>query len=703
MKKTIKGMLLALFLASTFALHILPAKSYESPLQSNVAWYTLNSRSSWSWKFSFVHLTDLHIGEGIADYGTPGFDDSPPVGDVGTAAQRLRAAVNWINANKGTYKIKLVIVTGDLTDSAEKSEFMKTKEILDALDDDVPYVPLLGNHDVWPYTTTAEASTPIGDRYFKAVFDPHFSWLQTRPGIVDWNDGTRNTLQPYTPDTPYSHYFQTFAFSFQYGAGARKYHFICTDFNPLWPAPHIASVDYKGSDIMEADLHDASSIPPYAGTWNWFRAHYNNYIQTQQPPYPDHILIFAHHPLNNLWGVENVWLFNPTESETARRFLCGGDSHNRDYCWHTGLWLAGHLHRNVVEAIRHWGWLHYRTVCPRVETAACKDNWLRVVKVYGPSSGPTVECYPEECTGQEFSVDIAVANVTNLWAWNASMTFDPSVLQCLDAEEGPFLRSGGSTECVTKTIDNTIGVIKLAYTLLPNSSVPVNGGGALTTAIFKAITTANSSLHLANVTLYDPANNQIVLDQVIDGYFTPKHDILVSGAAFEPLEEVYPSWNGEVKFGAMINNTGNFPEMINITSYLIRPYIPWEINGTTTLMGSTMLSLPAWNSSWTIPFKPYVRNMTLYEPYLIMVEAKIPFESDIGDNVLYYYYIIVKMDGDINCDRVVNIYDLAILGSAWLSENGEPNYNLKADINCDGAINIFDLAILGKHWLEEYP
>jgi predicted MPP superfamily phosphohydrolase len=111
--------------------------------------------------FRFVQLTDLHIGEGMGDYGTEGFDDTAPAGDIGVSAQRLREAVNWINANKDPQNIAFVMITGDITDSAERSEFLKAKEILDTLT--VPYIPMPGNHDIWPYTANGDAPAPVGD------------------------------------------------------------------------------------------------------------------------------------------------------------------------------------------------------------------------------------------------------------------------------------------------------------------------------------------------------------------------------------------------------------------------------------------------------------------------------------------------------------------------------------------------------------
>jgi len=76
--------------------------------------------------------------------------------------------------------------------------------------------------------------------------------------------------------------------------------------------------------------------------------------------------------------------------------------------------------------------------------------------------------------------------------------------------------------------------------------------------------------------------------------------------------------------------------------------------------------------------------------------------NDIANVVSYSTYVTVTagLTGDINGDGVVNYVDLAILGAAYGSTSGSPNYNASADLNGDGTINYVDLAILGAHYGE---
>lgn len=90
-------------------------------------------------QLTIVQISDLRIGNGIDDYGSGagacGWDDSildengeSVFEDNTSAAGNLRDAVSWINAHSGD--IDVVLVTGDITQSGERSEFQMAYHIL---------------------------------------------------------------------------------------------------------------------------------------------------------------------------------------------------------------------------------------------------------------------------------------------------------------------------------------------------------------------------------------------------------------------------------------------------------------------------------------------------------------------------------------------------------------------------------------------
>ena len=56
--------------------------------------------------------------------------------------------------------------------------------------------------------------------------------------------------------------------------------------------------------------------------------------------------------------------------------------------------------------------------------------------------------------------------------------------------------------------------------------------------------------------------------------------------------------------------------------------------------------------------------------------------------------------GDIDCDRDVDMHDLAELSTQWLLESPPESHSLPADIIPDGYVDVDDLALLTAFWLE---
>ena len=61
-----------------------------------------------------------------------------------------------------------------------------------------------------------------------------------------------------------------------------------------------------------------------------------------------------------------------------------------------------------------------------------------------------------------------------------------------------------------------------------------------------------------------------------------------------------------------------------------------------------------------------------------------------------------RIPGDVNGDGTVDITDLALVGEAYGTVEGDPDYNSDADLNYDGAIDVYDLAECGKNYGKTY-
>jgi general secretion pathway protein D len=118
---------------------------------------------------------------------------------------------------------------------------------------------------------------------------------------------------------------------------------------------------------------------------------------------------------------------------------------------------------------------------------------------------PTLSLQPSTTTplvGSSFDVTVNISSVTDLFAFQFDILFDPTILSATAITEGSFLPSGGTTFFIPGTIDNTAGTIVLTADSLI-ALAGVSGDGDLATFTFSALAKGTSALSLANVELLD--------------------------------------------------------------------------------------------------------------------------------------------------------------------------------------------------------
>jgi len=155
------------------------------------------------------------------------------IADPHNVYDNLRAARDTINklVEHPAYRIQMALVLGDLS-SADEGELLETKGILHDLA--VPYVPLIGNHDVIPWDERPRGwDSLFTTRFFDSTFGSVYRDLASG-AYSQIRDFLRYEEHPWNFEIQWG---DTFAydiwqnFSFLAGPELSPYRFVCLDFN----------------------------------------------------------------------------------------------------------------------------------------------------------------------------------------------------------------------------------------------------------------------------------------------------------------------------------------------------------------------------------------------------------------------------------------------------------------------------------------
>ena len=288
--------------------------------------------------------------------------------------------------------------------------------------------------------------------------------------------------------------------------------------------------------------------------------------------------------------------------------------------------------------------------------------------------------------GQEFSVDIDLSFISNLYGFQLYLSFNNTILEALNIQYEGFLNE--PTHTFYQSVDNIAGCVALGVSsLYPAESKTGNSPPPLATVTFRAIGVGQSSLHLYDTILVDSQLADIT-------HVRSDGSVQIVAARDIALTEVNTTKKGCVPLPTLcqgcttnitvrIENQGDFTETINLTAYVTGP------GGTTKVgervaaigVGETVFLRIVWNSSGFAKGN-----------YIVWAEASpVPGETDTADNSLAGESVTVVMMGDVNADMVVDIFDIVRGALAFGSTPKDLNWDPNADINDDGLIDIFDI------------
>jgi hypothetical protein len=271
---------------------------------------------------------------------------------------------------------------------------------------------------------------------------------------------------------------------------------------------------------------------------------------------------------------------------------------------------------------------------------------------------PPFSTIPISGTG---TVDIAITDVNDLYGIQLELSFDPAVVEVVDADPGTAGVQITPGSCpvpdfvVLNDVDNATGTISFGATSL-NPSPPCNGSGIVASIEFHGLVeTPNTPVQLVDWLLSDT-----------DGFPIPAST--QDGA----LEIVTPPIAGSVFLQGRTDHSG-----VLVSAWIGNAEI------------ASTFTDPAGDYALTVPLGTYDITVEM-ERYLDGEKTGVVVTG--GSTTLS---TVELLGGDANDDDLVNVQDLAIVGSHFLMVCGDPNWDDRADINNDCAVNILDLSLTG--------
>ena len=182
--------------------------------------------------------------------------------------------------------------------------------------------------------------------------------------------------------------------------------------------------------------------------------------------------------------------------------------------------------------------------------------------IWDPTMGP----------GTQFTIEIVVDDVENLWAYQIELSFNPDVIHGVSYENGPFLESkGGSAEFVPgEGFDNTEGKLALfgAY-LDPMVNYAYGSDGVLATVTFEVVGYGKSSILLGDATgLTDAEGKWIIPESLEAGHFANAkvHDVAVTRIS---THTYYCCQGDPIYITVIVENLGDFTETFDVEVYSV--------------------------------------------------------------------------------------------------------------------------------------
>jgi hypothetical protein len=288
--------------------------------------------------------------------------------------------------------------------------------------------------------------------------------------------------------------------------------------------------------------------------------------------------------------------------------------------------------------------------------------------------------------GSEFSVDIMVTDVFNLYGYNFNLSYDTFVLTCIGATITPISNETNFTTEIIMVDGNGFIFINVSY-YAPAAPMTLMAPTKIATNYFQFQNYGCTVLDLHDTELTNESGGPIT-HETEDGFFCT----LIADVAIVNIElSSNMTYSGRVvNVTVTAANLGDTTETFNVTAYY--DSIPIGTQTVTDLMPSqNAILIFGWDTT----------GLEECTNYTISAEASpVDYELDLGNNMLSADVAVkIKILGDVNGDGIVDIFDIVLTAAAYQSTTGDPEWNSEADVApLFGLIDIFDIVTVASRW-----
>lgn len=116
--------------------------------------------------------------------------------------------------------------------------------------------------------------------------------------------------------------------------------------------------------------------------------------------------------------------------------------------------------------------------------------------------------------GAPLNLAINIADIADLYAYEFTVHFDPSLLSATAVGEGGFLGTAGTTFSGAGTIDNVSGTISFIFNTLVGNVAGASGSGILANISFDALAVGGAAISFSDLLFLDAGLNDIAVSAV---------------------------------------------------------------------------------------------------------------------------------------------------------------------------------------------